>query len=130
MMVGTVSNRRVLLRVTFRLPNQPDLTIEFVIDTGFTDFLTLPAAAVAAMALPFLGRLPAVLADGTTVLLDTYQATILWNGAVQNVRVFATGTRPLIGTSLLDGHELLVQFTDGGLVTVDPLSGARSTSGW
>ena len=30
--------------VTFRLPGYPDLTIEFVVDTGFVGFLTLPAS--------------------------------------------------------------------------------------
>ena len=51
MMTGTVVHLHALLPVTFRLPDQPDLTIEFVVDTGFTGELTLPAPAVAAMGL-------------------------------------------------------------------------------
>jgi hypothetical protein len=50
-----------------------------------------------------------------------HEALILWNDAERRVHVLATGNRPLIGTALLDGCELVVQFTEGGLVTVDEL---------
>ncbi len=50
-MTGCVENLHALLPVTFRLSNPPDLTIEFVVDTGFTGFLLLPPGAVAAMGL-------------------------------------------------------------------------------
>jgi hypothetical protein len=46
---------------------------------------------------------------------------ILWNGVEREVRVLATGRRPLIGTALLDQQELVIQFTKGGLVTIDEL---------
>ena len=47
MMTGQVIGRHALLPVTFRLTDHPDLTIEYVVDTGYTDYLTLPRAAVA-----------------------------------------------------------------------------------
>jgi clan AA aspartic protease len=121
MMTGHVLNRHLLLPVTLRLPNQPDLTIEFCIDTGFTDYLTLPAAAVAAMHLPYIARVPADLADDSTIEISVHAATILWNGIERDVRVLATGRRPLLGTALLDGNELVAQFAEGGLVTVESL---------
>ncbi|REJ45282.1 MAG: clan AA aspartic protease, partial [Microcystis aeruginosa TA09] len=45
----------------------------------------------------------------------------IWNGEERETRVFATGRRPLVGTALLDSHELVIQFTEGGLVTIDEL---------
>ncbi len=123
MMTGTVSERHALLPVTFRLPNQLDLTIEFVVDTGYTDYLTLPVAAVTAMGLRFLHRTSADLADNSIVDMNVHHATILWNGAEMDVPVLATGRRPLLGTALLDACELVVQFADGGLATVDSLGG-------
>jgi predicted aspartyl protease len=33
---GIIKNGRATVNVMFRLPNKPDFTIEFVIDTGFT----------------------------------------------------------------------------------------------
>ena len=121
MMTGSVSDRHALLPITFRLPGRPDLTIEFIVDTGFTGALALPPSAIAALTIPYVGEQTANLANDAQVELSLYSATILWNGVEQEVRVLATGRRPLVGTSLLDGQELLVQFADRGLVTVDPL---------
>lgn len=121
MMTGNVQDRHALLPIAFRLPNQPNVTIEFVVDTGFTGFLTLPVAAVAALQLPFVHKMPADLADDTTHEYDVHSATILYNGAEAEVRVVAMGRRPLLGTALLDGQEFMAQFADGGLVTVDSL---------
>jgi predicted aspartyl protease len=42
------------VNLEFRLPNLPDFTIEFVIDTGFTEFLSLPLAAVTLLGFPFI----------------------------------------------------------------------------
>ncbi|MEG3931200.1 MULTISPECIES: hypothetical protein [unclassified Microcoleus] len=55
------------------------------------------------------------------VLVAVHEAIILWDGEEREVRVFATGRRPLIGTALLDEQELVIQFTEGGLVTIDEL---------
>ena len=41
MMTGSVSGRHALVPVAIRISGQPDLTIEFVLDTGFVGFLTL-----------------------------------------------------------------------------------------
>jgi clan AA aspartic protease len=121
MMAGTVRDRHVLLPITFRLSSSPDLALEFVVDTGFTGLLTLPPAAVAAMGLPFLHRIPAQLADGSFVEIDVHSATILWKGVEAEARVLATGEHPLLGTALLDGSELLAQFMENGLVTIDDI---------
>jgi clan AA aspartic protease len=110
-----------MLPVIFRRPGQPDLALEFVVDTGFTGALALPPAAVALLALPYVGEEAANLANDAEVQMSLHAATIVWNGVEQDVRVLAPGRRPLLGTALLDRNELLVRFTDGGLVTVDPL---------
>lgn len=117
-MIGAVSRRHAMMPVLFRLPGQPDLTIEFVVDTGFTEYLALPRAAVAKMRLPFLVRAEFDLADGSTVKIDVHVATIVWHDKTLSVPVLATGKRPLLGTALMDDCELLVQFRHGGLVTI------------
>jgi predicted aspartyl protease len=63
--------------------------------------------------------MPVNLADNSEVLVAVHEAIILWDGEEREVRVFATGRRPLIGTALLDEQELVIQFTEGGLVTID-----------
>ena len=120
-MIGHVESLHALVPITFRFSDKPDIAIEFVVDTGYTGYLTLPAAAVAAVGLPFEYDLPANLADDSEVLVPVHSATILWNGGEQTARVLALGKRPLLGTAMLDGYELVVQFADSGLVTIDAL---------
>jgi clan AA aspartic protease len=121
MISGLVLDRHALVTVNFRLPNRADVPIQFVIDTGFTEQLCLPPEAVAILGLPFRYDLPVNLADNSEVVLPVHRAIILWNGEERNVSVFATGKRPLLGTKLLENHELVIQFTESGLVTIDPL---------
>jgi clan AA aspartic protease len=121
MITGRVEDRHALLSVVFSLQGRPSVSIEFVVDTGFTDALCLPSPAVTALGLPFQFDFPASLADGSQVLLPVHEATIVWDGVEQRVHVLATGNRPLIGTALMDGTELLIQFIEGGMVSVEAL---------
>jgi clan AA aspartic protease len=118
---GIVIDRHAIVSLTFLLVNGATFPIEFVVDTGFTDYLCLPPEAVNLLRLPFLYNLRVNLADNSTVSLAVHQATVLWDGIERDIRVFATGRRPLIGTALLNEQELVIQFTEGGLVTIDEL---------
>ena len=121
MISGIVTDRHATVALTFLLPNGTSLPIEFVIDTGFTGELCLPLEAVSLMGLPFRYDIPANLADNSEVLLPIHQAIALWDGEEREVQVIATGRRPLLGTALLDEQELVIQFTEGGLVTIEEL---------
>jgi clan AA aspartic protease len=107
-MTGRIENLHVFLPVVLRLPAQPDLSLEFVVDTGFTGELTLPPAAVTAMGLPFAYSQAVTLANDSDVEVPVHQATIVWQESERLVHIFATGNRPLLGTALLAGCELLV----------------------
>jgi predicted aspartyl protease len=74
---GNVVNLHALVSVTFRLSSSPDLSLEFVVDTGFVGYLTLPVAAVQTMGLPYLFDTRANLADDSEVKMPVYGATIL-----------------------------------------------------
>ncbi len=93
--------------------------VEAVIDTGFSGFLTLPPALVAALGLAFAGVGWAVLADGTEARFDVYDATLLWDGWPRRVYAYAAETTPLVGMRLLEGHDLHVEVQDGGRVAVE-----------
>ncbi|NEQ35481.1 MAG: clan AA aspartic protease [Okeania sp. SIO3I5] len=121
MISGIVNNGRPTVSITFRLPNHPDFSIQFVVDTGFTGQLCLPSEVVALLDLPFKLATRANLADNTEVLLPIYEAIILWNGEERTVRVLGSGRRPLLGTAMLEESELVIQFTEGGLVTIEDL---------
>lgn len=118
---GTVSGLEAHVAIVFRLTNQPDLEIDFVVDTGFTGALTLPPAAVQALGLPFFQEMDAKLANDAGVRVAVHIATILRNGHATEVLLLAMGRRPLLGTALLAGHELAAQFVEQGLVTIEAL---------
>lgn len=121
MISGIVTSRQATVILTFLLSNGSRVPIEFVIDTGFTGELCLPLEAVSLMGLIFRHDTFANLADNTEVSLPLHEATVLWDGVERDVLIVATGRRPLLGTALLDEQELVIQFTDGGLVTIDEL---------
>jgi predicted aspartyl protease len=52
MILGKFVDGRVVLPVNFCLSENMNLTIDFVLDTGFNNHLTLPLQAVTAMNLP------------------------------------------------------------------------------
>jgi clan AA aspartic protease len=126
---GRVVGRQPRLNVTFILPNRPRLEIEFVVDTGFDGFLMLPPEAVAALSLPIFQRIEANLADGTNRRAALHTARILWEGEEREVQVLALGTRPLLGTLLMDARELVVRFVDNGLVSLNMLLTSVDASG-
>lgn len=117
-MIGRVIVRHILIPIPLRLPGLPDISVEFVVDTGFTGDLTLPLAAVERLGLEFIESISANLATDSEVELPVYVVTIVWEGVERDVRVLATGKRPLLGTALLDHYELLAQFTDNGIATL------------
>jgi clan AA aspartic protease len=96
-----------------------NVEIECVVDTGFEGFLTLPLTVIAELNLPFAGRIDANLADGSNVSTEVYWTTILWSGMNREIAVLGMGTRPLIGTALLEDHHLSIDFCEGGVVLVD-----------
>ena len=121
MISGIVRDNHALLPVTFRLLEQPDFSIEFVLDTGFSGDLTLPEAAVQAIGLERVVEEIAHLADGSLIVLVVHTGTIFWRNQLREVRVLATGSRPLLGTGLLEGSHLSVEFTENGAVIVEEL---------
>ena len=50
---------------------------------------------------------------------QSYEAEILWDGRKRPLRVLALDGDPLIGTALLKGYNLEVEFEVGGAVTLE-----------
>ena len=94
------------------------LPIDAVIDTGFSGFLTLPAALVSELQLPFVSRGRATLANGSEDFFDIHNAVVIWDGQPRRVLTDVADTAPLAGMSLLDGHSLYIEVEEGGRVTI------------
>ena len=95
--------------------------IEAVIDTGFTGFLTLPLSFISALGLTRISRGRAILANGSEEIFDIYEAQIQWDGQIRGIEADAAEVEPLVGMSLLYGHELRVQVVDGGKLMIEAL---------
>lgn len=122
MITGAVNpNREAIIRLAIAGPRGQQQEIEAIIDTGFTGFLTLPPAVVAALGLSWLSRQPGILADGSVDIFDVYVGSVLWDGQPRVVEVEVADTEPLVGMSLLAQHSLHIDVTNGGVVTITAL---------
>ena len=121
MMQGNVVGLQARIGVILRLPENSDIEIECVVDTGFEGFLTLPSTVITKLGLPYIARINANLADNSNVATNVYLATILWKRVEKDVAVLGMGRRPLIGTALLEDYHLSIDFCDGGTVIVDDI---------
>ncbi|WP_420759998.1 clan AA aspartic protease [Nostoc sp. CALU 546] len=102
-----------------RLEDKSDVEIEFVIDTGFEGFLTLPPDLVAKLSLPYIAKIQANIADNSKTTTNAHAIKILWNGTEREVIVLAMGRRPLLGTALLADYHLSIDFYEGGIQATD-----------
>lgn len=122
MIYGRIIDTKASIPVVFRLPGQPDFSIDFVIDTGFNDYLTLPPQAISVMNLPLYSSIPARLADGSETLLAVHLGTIVWESVERIVPVLASGYKPLLGVAMMEGHHLEIDFVDNGLVSLEKIT--------
>lgn len=92
--------------------------IQAVIDTGYTGTLTLPTAVVADLGLSFSHMGWAFLANDDVVSFDVHEVIVLWDGQPRHIKADATGSTPLVGMSLLDGHDVSIRVRNGGRVLI------------
>jgi clan AA aspartic protease len=97
-------------------------SINAVIDTGFTGFLSLPNEIITELDLSWSYRDRGTLGDGSEVLFDIYDAIAIWDGKSQEIEVNSAETDPLVGMSMLRGYRLQVDTIESGLVIITDLS--------
>lgn len=99
-------------------------TVEAIIDTGFTGYLSLPAVLIDRLGLFWAGRGQALLADGSLHVFDMYIGRVMWDGQQRTIEVDEADTEPLAGMGLLRGHSLRVDVVENGIVRIEALYGA------
>ncbi len=95
--------------------------IEAVVDTGYSGFLTLSPELVDELELPFAYMGQAFLANDAEVDFDVHYVTVLWDGQLRDIEADATGSTPLVGMLLLDGHSLNIEVESGGRVVIQAM---------
>ena len=121
MIIGIVQNQRAFLPLTVQGPEGHSSNVDFVLDTGFTGTITLPKAVCLALQLQVKRLQSAGLADGSRVVLEVYEAALLWDGEERRVEALAMESAPLLGMTALDGYDVRLQVADNGLLTVEAL---------
>ena len=93
--------------------------VETIIDTGFTDYLTLPASIINELGLPIDSVTRVTLADNLSSVVNVYLAEINWATKTRTIQVLEMTGDPLVGMALLHRHHLHVHIIDGGQVLID-----------
>ena len=100
-------------------------SVNAVIDTGFTGYLSLPSSIVTELELPWSYRERATLGDGSETFFDIHDASIIWDGEFREIEISVADTDPLLGMKMLRGYRLQVDTIQGGLVSIEALPGTN-----
>ena len=118
------SNNEATVFLDIRDPTGSVRAIEAVIDTGFTEYLTLPQALISLLRMPYADRRVLILADGSPRAYDVYHARLDWDGELEIVPAYAIDAKPLVGLRLLEGYSLHMDIINGGTVVIEPITRA------
>lgn len=120
MIVGHVtSTPEAVVPLEVRGPDGRRAQVNAIVDTGFTDYLTLPTTTISDLRLVPIDTLECQLADGRTVALQSFQATVMWDGEPREVLALAADGEPLLGMSLLYGSRLVINVMAGRDLTIE-----------
>ena len=110
MVKGRVTSDReavVPVKVRGKAGQQEDFSA--VLDTGFTEYLTLSRETIARLSLRHVHTAQVVLGDGSEVQVPVYRAEVLWHGQWRLIYVHETAGGALVGMSLLYGSVLKIR---------------------
>lgn len=93
--------------------------VECLVDTGFDGSLLLSRSEAARLKLTILGRVPIIGVGRARSIADIAELKIEWLGQTRAVEVIISdGDDSLLGTGILDGSRLLIDYI-GYTVTID-----------
>ena len=119
MIQGAVNAQyEAILSLRIRGSGGVEQVVDAVLDTGYNASLTLPSATIAALGLTFRATSQVMLADGSLRFVSTFNAEVDWDGAWRAIVVTEVEGDPLIGTRMLAGHQVFIEFVPGGVVDI------------
>ena len=122
MMQGFVNQHcEAIIKVAVGYGSQRKQMVDAVIDTGFTGFLSLLQSIITFLGLPWYFRDVGTLGDGSEVIFEMYEATVIWDGQERIIDVAASEADPLVGMSLLYGFRVQIEAIEGGVVIIEAI---------
>ncbi len=122
MIPGEVTpDREPVISLSLQDPGGAKFVVKAVLDTGFTDFVTLPTHLINTLQFPYDYTSQFMLADGSVVSVDIFLATVLWHAQPCAVPALAAEGGPLVGMSMLYGSRVTLDVVDGGQVSIEEL---------
>ena len=100
-------------------------SLEVVLDTGFTGYLTLPSESISQLGLPSVGQRTFELANGELFDFRVYLGSLSWHGRPSDVLVLQSDSVPLLGMALLWGSRITMDALNEGEVTIEELPPPR-----
>ena len=100
-------------------------SVEVILDTGFTGYLTLPTGLIDRLGLLSVGQRTFELANGDLFEFEAYLASVSWQGSQRDVLVLKSDSAPLLGMTLLWGSRIIIDASADGEVLIEDLSSAQ-----
>ncbi len=97
-------------------------TQDAIVDTGFNGWLSLPPDLIAALSLKWKRRGRAILGDGSECVFNVYEAVLFWDGNFLTIPIDEADSEPLVGMSLMECYQLVVQVFEGGHVELSKVA--------
>ncbi|RCJ21752.1 aspartyl protease [Nostoc sp. ATCC 43529] len=97
-------------------------TQDAIVDTGFNGWLSLPPDFIAQLNLRWKRRGRAILGDGSECVFNVYEAVLVWDGDILTIPVDEADSEPLVGMSLMEGYQLMVQVFENGRVELSKVN--------
>ncbi len=100
-------------------------SVEVVLDTGFTGYLTLPTASIRQLGLPSVGQRTFEMANGELFEFEVYIGSVSWHRRPSDMLVLQSDSIPLLGMTLLWDSRVTVDALNDGEVTIEDMSPAQ-----
>ena len=122
-MIRGATNERLQLMVVVEIADGDGQyhPVEALLDTGFTQHLTLPPDEIARLGLEYEEPLPMILANGQRIEAPMYRGLVMWFGEPRRVNVIAVGGLPLLGMSMLENCKVTFSAQTGGEILIEAI---------
>ena len=93
--------------------------VDALLDTGFSESLTLPPNEVARLGLKYVSRVQLNLAGDQEIEGAVYAGFVKWFDQEREINVIAAEGQPLLGMTLLAGCKITIHARPGGEALVE-----------